>query len=123
MEVDASFFSASSQFEAFFASDVYKDIQEDLDEIYDTQGKITEEDVRELASEYSYLNKMMKNTSTTAKGLADILQSIEEEKLDFEDLTDAVIAAAGGMDQLGDSTNKVLEKLKNLDLGDDLGEV
>ena len=66
---------------------------------------------------------MMKNTSTTARGLADILNSIKEGTLQFEDLTDAVIAAIGGMDSLGDATSEVLQRLQNIDLGDDLGEV
>lgn len=122
-EVKSEYFGAASQFDTFFKSDIYSDIEEDLAKVYELQGQITEQDIRDLASEYSYLNKMMKNTSTTAKGLADILNSIEEGTLQFENLTDAVIAAIGGMDSLGDATNKVLQRLQNIDLGDDLGEV
>ena len=122
-EVKSEYFSAASQFDTFFKSDVYSDIEEDLIKVYELQGQIAEQDIRDLASEYSYLNKMMKNTSTTAKGLADILNSIKEGTLQFEDLTDAVIAAIGGMDSLGDATSEVLQRLQNIDLGDDLGEV
>lgn len=122
-EVKSEYFGAASQFDTFFKSDVYSDIEEDLAKVYELQGQIAEQDIRDLASEYSYLNKMMKNTSTTAKGLADILNSIEEGTLQFEDLTDAVIAAIGGMDSLGDATSKVLQRLQDIDLGDDLGEV
>ena len=122
-EVDSAFLSSGSQFQTFFTSDAYKNMEENLTQIYETQGKITDADVRKLASEYSYLNKLLKNTSTTAEGLADILTAIEEGTMGFEELTDAVIAAIGGMNDLGDSTSEVLQKLQNLDLGDDLGEV
>lgn len=122
-EVKSEYFGAASQFDTFFKSDIYGDIKEELTKVYELQGQIAEQDIRDLASEYSYLSKMMKNTSTSAKGLADIFNAIEEGTLQFEDLTDAVIAAIGGMNSLGDATNKVLQRLQNIDLGDDLGEV
>jgi hypothetical protein len=96
---------------------------EDLRELFEIQGEITEADVHGLASEYSYLNKLLKNTSTTAEGLATILTSIEEGELTFEGITDAVIAAIGSMDTLGEATSAVIAKLEELEFGDDLGEV
>ena len=123
LSVDDGFLSSASQFETFFNSDAYKDMGEDLHELLETQGEITEADVRGLASEYSYLNKLLKNTSTTAEGLATILTSIEEGELTFEGITDAVIAAIGSMDTLGEATSEVIAKLKELEFGDDLGEV
>ena len=123
LAVDDGFLSSASQFEAFFDSDVYEDVGEDLLELFETQGEITEADVRGLASEYSYLNKLLKNTSATAGGLATILTSIEEGELTFEGITDAVIAAIGSMDTLGEATSAVIAKLEELEFGDDLGEV
>ena len=123
LAVDDGFLSNASQFEAFFSSDVYEGMGEDLHELLETQGEITEADVRGLASEYSYLNKLLKNTSTTAEGLATILTSIEEGELTFEGITDAVIAAIGSMDTLGEATSAVIAKLEKLEFGDDLGEV
>ena len=123
LSVDEGFLSSASQFETFFNSDVYKDMGEDLHELLEVQGEITETDVRSLASEYSYLNKLLKNTSTTAEGLATILTSLEEGELTFEGITDAVIAAIGSMDTLGEATSAVIAKLQELEFGDDLGEV
>ena len=123
LSVDDGFLSSASQFESFFNSDVYKDMGEDLHELLETQGEITEANVRGLASEYSYLNKLLKNTSATAEGLATILTSIEEGELTFEGITDAVIAAIGSMDTLGEATSEVIAKLEKLEFGDDLGKV
>ena len=121
--LDSSFLGAGAQFESLFSSEIFKDIDEDLTKILEDQNIITEADITELASEYSQLEKLIKNTSVTTKGLAKILTSIKKGDLSFENLTDAVIAALGGMNGLDEATGKVLTRLEKLDLGQDYGEV
>ena len=121
--LDSEQFSISSQFDAFFNSETYDEIKEDLSEIFDLQGQVNKADIDELTSEYSYLNKLLKNTTTSTSALAKILNSIHDGTMEFEDLTDAVLAALSGMNSLSASTDKVVERLTNLDRGTDLGEI
>jgi hypothetical protein len=122
-ESGAGFLGVGAQFETLINNEQYEELNSNLQEIYKSQGEITESDISSLASEYSALNKMLKNTSATGSGLAKILTSIYDGKISFDAITDAVLAAVGGMDSLGESTDKVLRKLEGLELGDDFGIV
>ena len=119
----ADFVGPASQLKALFQSEEYKDISEDIAEILQTQDKLTDSDVRDLASEYSYLNKMLKNTGMTAEALAIVLNKIREEDGAFDGLTDAVLNSIKNMDTLENAMEKVLQKIKDFDLGMDQGEV
>lgn len=119
----ADFVGPASQLKALFQSEEYKDISEDIAEILQTQDKITDSDVRDLASEYSYLNKMLKNTGMTAEALATVLNKIREEDDAFDGLTDAVLNSIKNMGTLENAMEKVLQKIKDFDLGMDQGEV
>lgn len=119
----ADFVGPASQLKALFQSEEYKDISEDIAEILQTQDKLTDSDVRELASEYSYLNKMLKNTGMTAEALAIVLNKIREEEGSFDGLTDAVLNSIKNMGTLENAMEKVLQKIKDFDLGMDQGEV
>ena len=119
----ADFVGPASQLKALFQSEEYKDISEDIAEILQTQDKLTDSDVRELASEYSYLNKMLKNTGMTAEALALVLNKIREEEDSFDGLTDAVLNSIKNMGTLENAMEKVLQKIKDFDLGMDQGEV
>lgn len=119
----ADFVGPASQLKALFQSEEYKDISEDMAEILEIQDKLTDSDVRELASEYSYLNKMLKNTGMTAEALAIVLNKIREEEDSFDGLTDAVLNSIKNMGTLENAMEKVLQKIKEFDLGMDQGEV
>ena len=119
----ADFVGPASQLKALFQSEEYKDISEDIAEILQTQDKLTNSDVRDLASEYSYLNKMLKNTGMTAEALAIVLNKIREEDGAFDGLTDAVLNSIKNMGTLENAMEKVLQKIKDFDLGMDQGEV
>lgn len=119
----ADFVGPASQLKALFQSEEYNDISEDIAEILQTQDELTDSDVRGLAAEYSYLNKMLRNTGMTAEALAIVLNKIREEDDAFDGLTDAVLNSIKNMGTLENAMEKVLQKLKDFDLGMDQGEV
>ena len=121
--LDSNFLSIENQFKALTTSADFEEMQKSLSEIYETQGKITEADVRELAKSYKQLDKFMNNTSTTADGLAIILNEIQSGDIGFENITSAVLAVIGSMDTLGEAVSKVLQNLRDFNLGEDLGEI
>ena len=61
-----------------------------------------------MAAEYSYLNKMLKNTGMTAEALATVLNKIREEEDSFDGLTDAVLNSIKNMGTLENAMEKVL---------------
>ena len=119
----ADFVGPASQLKALFQSEEYNDISEDIAEILQTQDELTDSDVRGLAAEYSYLNKMLRNTGMTAEALAIVLNKIREEDDAFDGLTDAVLNSIKNMGTLENAMEKVLQKIKDFDLGMDQGEV
>lgn len=113
----------AGKFKDFFESEEYKEVDEKLKEIYETQGKITDSDVRSLASEYSNLNSLLEETSTTASGMAIILEGLQDGSITADTLTNSLIGAISNMNSLSDATDEVLQRLRELNLGVDTGEV
>lgn len=122
MDMNSSFLGDASQFKSFLNSSEYSEISEKLAEIKETQGEITAADIDELASEYSYLNKMIKNTQMSSKSLASVLDDITDGAMAFEDINDVLIAGIKYLGSFEDSLDSILEYLNDFDPGRDEGE-
>lgn len=116
-------FSASAQMQYFIKSSDFEGVQEELDDILDTQDEISAQDVRSLANSYKSLDKMLDNGVTTAEGLARALTLISEGSLSFTDLTDNVMTAMSSMSSLEQMSAETLETLSKFDPGIDENEV
>ena len=114
LSLNSTFLSDSSQLQAFFNSGTYEEVKADISEILENQDKLTAADVKGLASEYAYLNKMLKNTDMTAESLAVILNEIGENDLSFENLNNAVLNSVKSMGQLNEALGEILQKESEL---------
>ena len=122
MALNSTFLGDASQLQAFFNSSEYEDIASKIAEIREVQDKVTGADVEELASEYSYLNKMLKNTKMTSEGLAAILNQVSEGALGFEEINDVILAGIKNLGSFGASLDKILAYLREFEPGRDEGE-
>lgn len=122
MALNSTFLGDASQLQAFFNSSEYEEIAGKITEIREAQEKVTGADVDELASEYSYLNKMLKNTKMTSEGLAAILNQVSEGALGFEEINDVILAGIKNLGSFGASLDKILAYLNDFDPGRDEGQ-
>ena len=123
LSLNSSFLGESSQLKSLFNSEDYKEIQEGLYEILETQEAITATNVNDLASKYSYLNKVLKNTGMSSHSLAQVLNSIIEGDMIFEDINDALISGIKNLGSFESSLDEVLRKIEEFNPGRDEGEV
>lgn len=123
LDMSNSAIGAGEQIKYLFSSIEYEEIQDKINEIIDTQDELTGSDVRDLADSYDILNTLLENTSLTAAGLAEILESIAKQELDLNSITDFLVAAASGIGSLDDNISDTLSKLSDYDFGEDENQV
>ena len=123
LSLNSSFLGEGSQLRSLFNSEDYKEIQEGLYEILETQEAITATNINDLASKYSYLNKVLKNTGMSSHSLAQVLNSMIEGDMVFEDINDALISGIKNLGAFESSLDEVLRKAQEFNPGRDEGEV
>ena len=123
MEVlNESTFNAAEQMQYFITSSDYEDLTESLQDYIKADGKISADNIREIAEENSSLQKMMDNTNTSAEAVAAIFTSLSKGTIGIDALTQGVMALLSGMGQLSDMTNKTVNEIGNFDPGLDEGK-
>lgn len=122
-ETGEQIYSASAQMQYFIKSSDFEGVQEELEDILDTQGEISAQDVKKLASSYESLDRMLDNGVASAEGLAKALTLIQKGSISFTDLTNNVMTAIGSMSSLEQMSAETLETLSNFDPGIDENEV
>lgn len=110
-------------FKAFSISEEYEEVNTKLKELVETQGEITGADIDSLASEYKSLERLIEDTGVSASAMASIFEDIQNGSLTFDNLTDSLLSAIGTMNVLEEATNRTLKRLKELNLGQDTGEI
>lgn len=122
-QLGKSAYDAAHQMSYMLMSSDFEDVQEDLDEILATNGKIAASDVYDLASSYKTLNKFMKNTGVTANGVARALTLVGQGKIGINQLTNSVLAAISQFESLDGIVAKVLKTFEDFDPGADENDI
>ena len=111
------FLGAGSQIRYFVESSSFSEVNSELQEIIEKNGKISAADVLDLADDYEALGKIIDNTNLSAAGLAEILGKFSDGTLKIYQLTDAVLAAAEGFDSLDGVIAETLKSIDDFDPG------
>lgn len=121
-EANKEIISASNLVQSFVASADYDELTESLDKFIKENGKIAADNIEELAKESKTLKSLLDSDTVSVKALANALTLIQEGKLGFEQLTDALLEAL----EAGKSFEEVIEDvdkwIKDFDPGTDLKE-
>lgn len=123
LKVGSSAYDASSQLKYMLRSADFEDAQADIDELVASNGKLSTMDVLDLASSYKTLDKYLKNTKSSASGLAKALSLIAKGKGSIDQLSNAVLAALNNFDSLDGMVAELLQTLSNFDPGMDENDV
>ena len=117
--VEKGYLGAGSQMQYLIKSGDFEGIQEELNGILETSNEISAADVLDLADSYSSLNKMLKNTKTSAAGVAKALEAVTKGDIKVDQLTDAVLASLEGFDGLNSMIAELKKELEDFDPGID----
>ena len=117
-------YSAEAQVQYVLLSESFNELNEDLDEFTEKNGKISGTNIESLRGQCKNLDLLLKNNAISAQGLANILNAIGSEgTLSIMDINGAMIAAANSMGTLDNTIQKTLDGLSGFDPGYDENDV
>lgn len=114
-------FSTGEQFEYFFQSEGFKAVDEQLTEFIEDTGKISPENIEEVAASNEDLNKILSQGKVNATGLAKALTQVKLGNIDVDSLTTRVLEAISSVTTLDDSLRDMQNTIDNFDPGIDAG--
>ena len=115
--------STANQFQYFLESADFSEMNEQIAEFVEENGKITSANVKELAASCGNLSQMLNQTGMSADTAARLLNGINTGNLGIEDITDSLIIAISAFGKLDSVVESAFNTIDNFDPGRDTGEV
>ena len=113
---------SKAQLQYLLASDSYSKITSDVKDLIDENGKLSADNIYELADSCSVLDDLLEEGTLSAETLANILTGLETGTLTFEDLNDEVLKLVGNMETLEGKTSAAKQAILNFSEGEDYKE-
>lgn len=120
-QVGGQAFSTGEQFKYLLQSEGFKDVDEELDKFIEDTGKISPENIEEIAQNNADLNKLLSQGKVNATGLAKALTQVKLGNIDADSLTTRVLEAISSVTTLDDSLRDMQNTIDNFDPGIDAG--
>ena len=108
--------------QAFFMSDSYDQILDDVQKIIETNGELGAADIEALAGQSKELDILLKNNIVNANGLAKAITLVAKGKIGFEDLNTRIIQTFEKTTSLKTILTDIQYVIQNFDAGIDAGE-
>ena len=115
--------STASQFQYFLKSADFSEMNDQLEDFVEENGKITPDNVEELANSCSSLKQMLDQTGISASTAAGIINGIYVGDLGIDDLTDSLIIALSAFGKFDSVVDNAFNTIENFDPGRDTGEI
>ena len=115
--------STANQFQYFLESADFSEMNEQIAEFVEENGRITSANVKELAASCGNLSQMLTQTGMSADTAARLLNGINAGNLGIEDITDSLIIAISAFGKLDSVVENAFNTIDNFDPGRDTGEV
>ena len=91
--------------------------QAGLSEIYKLEGKITADNIRELAAANSDLAAILDTNSLKASGFAKMMEAVEEGTISWGDVTSDLIELYDDLYYTADLAGEALARLESVEIG------
>lgn len=122
LSISQNALGSKAQLQYLLASDSYSKITSDVKDLIDENGKLTADNIYELADSCSVLDDLLEEGTLSAETLANILTGLETGTLTFEDLNDEVLKLVGNMETLEGKTSAAKQAMLNFSEGEDYKE-
>lgn len=120
-EASGEAFSTGEQFKYILQSEGFKEIDEQLDEFIEETGKISSQNIEEIAKSNADLNKLLSQGKVNANGLAKALTQVKLDNIDVDSLSTRVLEAVSSVITLDDALYEMQDTINNFDPGIDAG--
>lgn len=109
--------------EELYGSEGFADTLENLKETFEETGEISAESILSASKGCKQLSKFLDITGVNAKGLADILESIEIGDIGIEQVTDGLLQAASAAGALEANLAGVYQHIDNFKLDRSISDI
>lgn len=116
-------FSAESQVQYLLTSESFNSLNEQLDDFIEENGKISADNVEELAGSCAELEQLLENNVISASGLAKALTDLQSGTTSILDLDNALLSAYNSMGTLNEVSSSTLAGINGFDPGQDENDV
>lgn len=110
-------------FSSLYNDSSFSEALDSLNEIYQTQGEITAQDVSSLAKEYDILSDALELSTINAGGLAATLEQLNVGDINFSQITDGLLTANSIANELASTVAEAKRSIEEFDPGESWGEV
>ena len=119
-KTNTSLFDTGNLVQSFLASSSYDSLTDSLEKFIKENGRITSDNIDELASSCQDLQYLLEETDITAQGLAETLTLLETGALSFDMITSSLLAALSAGESFEGLIDKVGKWIKDFNEGTDL---
>ena len=104
----------------FMTSEAYESISDSVDDLIEKNGKISADEVEELAKSCKDLKILLDQDSVSAQGLSRALTAVGSGKASIEGITSAVLKTLGATQSANTAIDKLFKSIDEFDAGRDL---
>jgi hypothetical protein len=115
---DDGIFSVGNQFKEMFSGEQWQETWSSLSAIYQAEGKITADNIRELTKENSELATVLETNSLKASGFAKMMEAVEENTISLGNVTSDLIEIYDNLYYSVDLAGEVIARLESVEIGD-----
>jgi len=116
-------YSSGAQFQYFVNSAEFSELQENIGDVIEENGKLNASNIEEIADSSENLSKILKNTGVSAEGLAKAITSLYKGEATLAGLTSRVLEAISKFDGLNATVERAFKTMEDFDPGFDEGEI
>lgn len=109
--------------EELYGSEGFADTLENLKETFEETGEVSAESILSASKECKQLSKFLDITGVNAKGLADVLESIEIGDIGIEQVTDGLLQAVSAAGALEANLAGVYQHIDNFKLDRSISDI
>ena len=111
--------NAGKALQNYMMGDEYSQIEESLQEIIKTNGKLTSSNIKKLSKESATLAKILQLDKVNASGLAKAMTAVAEGRLGINELNNALLKSLSSITTLEDVTSELQQFFSEVDEGFD----
>ena len=108
--------------QVFMTSEAYEGINESLDKFIEDNGKITSQNIKDLAENCSDLKTLIDDAGISTKALAIAFTSVGKGKASIEGISTSILNVLTNSSNLSSMLEGMFEDISNFDPGRDFGE-
>lgn len=112
-----------AQFKFFLQSSDFEEMQDDLNDLISTYGKLDSNNIQDLITKNDALQSIMSQVGLGAEGMARILQSLNTGEIQLTDVTNRLVGALSKLGAFDTYFLKLSEGLSELKIEDTEGNI